>query len=129
MAWRDFRLVVLEFATVVRKSFKANLLGKKKSDRIFYITITDADIGSLKSLHTLFVKYLEHILVKFEQNRMVRNKQNLELFGKKWLTLFGKVLMPFWKTFLRRKQLFNANVLIERLSSFTVPKIIVVRHV
>ena len=30
-----------------------------------------ADIGSLKSLHTLFVKYLDHLLVKFERNRMV----------------------------------------------------------
>ena len=26
------------------------------SDRVFYITIADADIGSLKSLHTLFDK-------------------------------------------------------------------------
>ena len=31
-------------------------------------TIADADIGSLKSLHTLFDKYLEHMLVKFEKN-------------------------------------------------------------
>ena len=27
------------------------------SDRVFYITITDADIKSLKSLHTLFDRY------------------------------------------------------------------------
>ena len=35
-------------------------------------TISDADIGCLKSLHTLLDKYLDHMLVKFEQNRKVR---------------------------------------------------------
>ena len=49
----------------------------------FYFTITDADIESLKSLHTLFDKYLEHMLVKFEQNHMVQNIQNFEFFDKK----------------------------------------------
>ena len=34
------------------------------SDRVFYIIITDADIGSLKSLHTLFERYLNHMLAK-----------------------------------------------------------------
>ena len=38
---------------------------------VFYVTIADADIGSLMPLHTLFGKYLDHMLVKFEQNRMV----------------------------------------------------------
>ena len=45
-------------------------------DGAFYVTIADADIGSLKSLHTLFDKYLDHMLVKFEQNRVVRTIQN-----------------------------------------------------
>ena len=42
----------------------------------------DADIGSLKSLKTLFEKYLNPMLEKFVQNRrpMVRNIQNFELF-------------------------------------------------
>ena len=35
------------------------------SDRAFYVTIADADIGSLKSLHTLFDKYLDLLVVKF----------------------------------------------------------------
>ena len=35
----------------------------------YYVTIADADIGGLKSLHTLFDKYLDHMLLKFEQNR------------------------------------------------------------
>ena len=76
----------------------ANLL--QKIDRAFYVTIADADIGSLKSLHTLFDKYLDHMLVKFEQNRKVRTIQNFVLFDKRWLTTFDKVLTPFWKTFL-----------------------------
>ena len=73
----------------------------------------DADIGGLKSLHTLFVpQYLDHMLVKFEQNRVVRTIQNFELFVKKWLTIFDKGLTPFWKTFLWLKQLFDAKLLI-----------------
>ena len=70
------------------------------SDRVFYITIADADIGSLKSLHRLFDKYLGHMLMEFEQNRMVRTIQNFELFNKKMVNHFDKVLTPFWKTFL-----------------------------
>ena len=49
-------------------------------NRVFYTIIADADIGSLKSLHTLFDNYLDHMLVKFEQNRMVGTIQNFELF-------------------------------------------------
>ena len=44
---------------------------------------TDTDIGSLKSLHTLFDKYLDHMLVNFEQNHTVWNTENFELFEKK----------------------------------------------
>ena len=51
------------------------------------MTIVDADIVSLKSLHTLFDKYSDHMLVKFEQNRMVRTIQNFVPFDKKWLTI------------------------------------------
>ena len=51
----------------------ANLQQKNGfSARVFYITIANADIGSLKFLHTLFDKYLDHMLVKFEQNRVVQ---------------------------------------------------------
>ena len=60
----------------------------------------DADIGSVKSLHTLFDKYLDHILVKFEQNRIVRTIKNVVLFDQKWLKFIDKVLTPFWKKFL-----------------------------
>ena len=73
---------------------------KRISDQVFYITITDADIGSIKSLHILVVKPLNHILVNFEQNRMVRPAQNFELFDQKWLNIFDKGLTSFWMTFL-----------------------------
>ena len=56
-------------ATVDWKSFKGQIYCKNLFfDRVFYITIAqaDADTGSLKSLHTLFDKYLDHMLVKFE---------------------------------------------------------------
>ena len=61
---------------------------------LYYHMIAAADIGSLKSLHTLFDKYLDHMLVKFEQNHMVQTTQNFELFDKKWLTNFDKMLTP-----------------------------------
>ena len=62
----------------------ANLPLKLFSDRGFYVTIADADIESLKSLYTLFDKYLDHVLLKFEQNRMARIVHDSvnELFGK-----------------------------------------------
>ena len=76
-----------ELATVARKSFNRKFTAKF-SDRAFYVTIADAEIGSLKSLRTSFDKYLGHMLVEFEQNRMVRTIQNFVLFDKKWLTIF-----------------------------------------
>ena len=110
--WRNFRLVVFAFATVARESLKANLLQKLIIRSGILGTITEADIGSLKSLHTLLAiiwyKYLDLMLVKFEQNRMIPNIQNFEPFGKKWLTIYVKVLTPFWKRSLWHKQLFNA---------------------
>ena len=39
------------------------------------------------------------------------------------------MLTPFWKTFLWLKQLCDAKILIQRISSFSVPKITVLRHV
>ena len=62
----------------------------------YYWSIADADIESLKSLHTLFDKYLDHMLVIFEQNRMVPTIQNFELFDKKkWLTILTKCRRNF----------------------------------
>ena len=51
----------------------------------FYVTISDTDIGSLKTHHALFDKYLDHMLVECEQNRLVRTT-NFELFDiNKWI--------------------------------------------
>ena len=111
--WRNLRLPMSALVAVARKNFNGKFTTKTDFfDRVFYITISDADIGCLKSLHTLFGKYLDYMLVEFEQNRMVRTIQNFELFDKKWLTIFDQVLTQFWKTFLRRKQLFDAKPLI-----------------
>ena len=46
-------------------------------------TVANADIESLKSLHTLSDKYLDHMLVKFEQNCMVQTTRNLNFLTKK----------------------------------------------
>ena len=83
-------------AMVAGKSLNSKFTAKIDfSDRVLYVTISNADIGSLKSLHTLFDKYLDHMLVKFEQNCMVRTIRNFELFDKKWLTIFDKGLTSF----------------------------------
>ena len=108
-------------ATVAQKSFNGKFTAKNDfSIGHFYVTIADADIGSLKPLHTL-----DHMLVKFEQNRMVRTIQSFVLFDKK------KIVHHFWqsvdaiflmKTFLWLKQLFDAKILIYRRSSLMCSK-------
>ena len=81
------------------------------SDKVFYVTIADADIESLGlSIHSLIsICTLYHTMV-CEQNRMIQTIQNFELFYKKWLTTFDKALMLFWKTYLHLKQLFDARL-------------------
>ena len=49
-------MIILKLNRICKKLF---------SDRVFYVNIADADIGSLKSVLTLFDKYLDHMLVKF----------------------------------------------------------------
>ena len=41
----------------------ADFMPEMISDRVFHVTITDDDTGSLKYLNTLFGKYLDHMLV------------------------------------------------------------------
>ena len=67
-------------ATVAPKSFNGKFAVKCDFPiGQFYVTITDADIGSPKSLYTLFDKHLVYMLVKFEQNCTVGNLRNFEL--------------------------------------------------
>ena len=46
-----------------------NLLQNWFSDRTLYVAITDADIGSIKLILSIYylMSYLDHMLVKFEQ--------------------------------------------------------------
>ena len=69
---------------VTRKSFNVKFTAK---DRVFYVTIVDADNESLslKSLNTFLISIsicTTCMLVEFEQNRMVRTTQNFELLTK-----------------------------------------------
>ena len=66
--------------------------------KLFRATVANADIGSLKSLHTFLKKCLYHMPVKSERNRMVQTTRNFELFDKKpgfFITIFDKKLTPF----------------------------------
>ena len=75
--WRDFKIPVSALAMVARKSFNGRFHCKNWfSDGTLYVTIADADIGSLKSLHTLFDENLDNMLVKFKQNCILRTIQN-----------------------------------------------------
>ena len=56
-----------------------------------HYTIADADIGSLKSLHTLFDKHLDQMLVEFEQNFMVRTSNYTNI-----LAFWQKMVYHFW---------------------------------
>ena len=75
----------------------------KVAIKLLRATVSNADIGSLKSLHTFLKKCLHHMQVKFEPNLMVQTTRNFELFDKKtgfFVTIFDKEFTPFWKTFL-----------------------------
>ena len=67
------------------------------SDRAFFITIGDPDIESMKSLHIIFVYYLDHILVNLEQNRMVRTIDNLK-FCFVLFCFFFLMIYHFWQS-------------------------------
>ena len=83
------RLPMSALATVARKSFNGKLTAKNDFPTGHFIfTIADADIESLKSLHILFGKYLDHMLVKFEQNCIVRNIQSFVFLPKKKIKNF-----------------------------------------
>ena len=97
--------------------------------KLFPATVTNADIGSLKSLHVLFDMYLDHILVKFKQNCVVPTTRNFELSDqKKNRFFFSKSVDAILKDVSEAEQLFNTKLLLSRLSSSSVPNIMVVRQ-
>ena len=58
-------------------------MASKLALKLFPATVANADIGSLKSPHTVLNKCLYHILVKFEQNWIVQITRKFELFDQK----------------------------------------------
>ena len=96
-----------------KEGFNGTFTGKKKkkkkrfSNRAFYVTTADVDIGSLKSLCTLFDKVFgphafeiwtklygpNHTIFCNFWQEMVNN-----FWQSVWLTIFDKVLMQFWQT-------------------------------
>ena len=70
--------------------------------KLFRAAVANADIESLKSLHTFLKKNgctIRPTLVGFEQNRMVQTTRNFELLKKKpgfFYNHFDKKLTPFW---------------------------------
>ena len=103
--WRDFNTTSNVSISngnikypIVKSIFAVNLLLK-----LFPATVANANIASLKSLHTFLIKCLYYMLVKFEQSRIVQTTRNFKLFDKKLSFLkpfLTKALTPFWKTFL-----------------------------
>ena len=80
---RDIKLAMLTFVTAALKSFDSKFTAKIDFPyEAFYFTITDADMQSLKSLHTLFDKYLDHVRVEFDGNRILRNIEKLAFWRK-----------------------------------------------
>ena len=75
--------------TVAGKSLTANLLQKLifRSGILCY-HCADTDTESLKSLHTLFDKYLDHMRVKLEQNRMVQTIKFWSFWEKQMVNHF-----------------------------------------
>ena len=59
-------------ATVAGKSFNGKFTLKIDFPIGYFMLPLLILTFSLKSLHTLFDKYLDHMLVEFEQNRMVQ---------------------------------------------------------
>ena len=80
--WRDFRLPIVSISNgYIKYPIGKSIFAVNLPLKLSKATVANAEIGSLKSLHTLFDKYLDHKLVKFEQNLMVQ--RNFELFDQK----------------------------------------------
>ena len=74
----------------------------KFSVKLFRATIANADIRSLKSLHTLFDTYLDHMLVKFLKNIVWSEIYKILRFLKKKTGVLKPFLTKRWRHFGRR---------------------------
>ena len=61
--------------------------------------------------------------VKFEQNRMVTITQTFELLDRKVLTIFDKAIDAILEDISVDETIFDAELLIWRLPSFSVPNL------
>ena len=81
--WRDFRLPI--YATVTRKRFTSKYTAKIDFlVGFFYITIANADIGSLRPLYNYLISIFTTCWLHFTRIRWSElHIQNLKLFDKK----------------------------------------------
>ena len=63
---------------------------------LFPTTVANADVRSLKSLHTIPKECLYHMLVKFEQNCTGQNNTKFWVFWQKMF--FFKFFNHFWQS-------------------------------
>ena len=113
--WRDFRLPISVLAMEARKMFNGKLSAKIDFLIGHFYVYADTDIESLKSLHKLFDKYLDHMLMKFEQNHIVHTIQNFVLLDKNGLQFLTKC----WRHFGRRSCDWN-NCLMLKIDLETI---------
>ena len=75
-----------------------SIIAVKLSLKLFPVAVANADIGSIKSLHTLFDKYLDYMLVKFEQKLYGPNYAKFWAFDKKKKKKPEYFKTNFWQT-------------------------------
>ena len=73
----------------LKYSIKTSFFAVNLTLKLFRVTVADADIGNLKSLHTFLSKYLYHMLVKFESF---------------WTKSYGPNYTPNFERFDNKKQ-------------------------
>ena len=86
---------------------KINIFAVNLPLKLFLATVANADMGSLKSLHTIPLKMFVHMLVRIWTKSYGPNYHDYTKFWAFWqkkplffITIFDKELTPFWKTFL-----------------------------
>ena len=126
---KESQIVLLATAMETWKSVNAKLRVKSWcSNRVFFVTVTNADIGSLKIHFQFHNKCLFHNLAKFEHYRIILTRWNVQIFGQKGVIYFQQTVDAIVEIFLSLNQSFDAKILIKRLPSFSVLKFTVIRR-